>query len=168
MFHPKQTVLVDANVIIEAHRSNCWKALADYYSLHTVETVVVETQTGAHNRAAADTIDHTMLRASLSKIYDVTETERADFRVSFPGVLLDDGELDLMIYAGSLSGHVWMLNSPDKASVKHAMSRQWEDRLVSLEDMAKHLKLRCNPFQDNYTAAWLSQYKLSLILGTKK
>jgi hypothetical protein len=32
-------VFVDTNVIIEAHRTGCWKALAASYDIHTVEAV---------------------------------------------------------------------------------------------------------------------------------
>ena len=39
-------VLVDTNVMIEAHRTRAWPALAGGYSVETVEDCVTETQTG--------------------------------------------------------------------------------------------------------------------------
>lgn len=44
MFEKDQIVLVDTNVILEAHRVSCWNTLASYFKLATVETVVEETQ----------------------------------------------------------------------------------------------------------------------------
>ncbi len=42
MFEKGQIVLVDTNVILEAHRVSCWNTLASHFRLATVE----ETQTG--------------------------------------------------------------------------------------------------------------------------
>jgi hypothetical protein len=38
-------VLLDANVIIEAHRTKCWNALARGYRLETVEQCCIEVAT---------------------------------------------------------------------------------------------------------------------------
>ena len=45
-FRPGQIVLVDTNVIIEAHRTGCWKVLASHFPIHTVEKIVEETDIG--------------------------------------------------------------------------------------------------------------------------
>lgn len=166
MFEKQHVVLVDTNVIIEAHRVNCWQALSQYFRLQTVETVVVETQTGIHNRDAADTIDIQLLRNSLDAVHTVSELDRLNFVTKYPRAsLLDPGELDLCIFAGTLKpGDAWLLNSPDKAAVRHAYERQWLDRVVALEDMTDHLKQRL-ALRNNYTKAWLSALKTKLILG---
>lgn len=39
-------VLIDANVIIEAHRVCSWTALSSAYKIETVEDCIAETQTG--------------------------------------------------------------------------------------------------------------------------
>ena len=43
---PGAVVLVDTNVIIEAHRTAAWAALVGAYGVETVEDCVTETQTG--------------------------------------------------------------------------------------------------------------------------
>lgn len=158
-------VLVDANAIIEAHRVQIWKALSTAFQLHTVEKVVMETQEGAHNRHEGDNILEAELRASLAYVHMVTEDERAVVHATAGGVLLDEGELDLLAYANALgTAKVWLLNSPDKASVRYCHLRKWQDSVVSLEEMSKHIGLE-RALRVNYTLKWLSDYKLDLYLG---
>jgi hypothetical protein len=92
---------------------------------------------------------------------------RAKFHETFPGALLDDGERDLLVYAGTLTvGEAWLLNSPDMAAIRHAHSRGWLDRLVSLEAINSHLKGRLGAaLRENYSEQWLSVRRTRLILG---
>lgn len=166
-FRPKQRVLVDTNVIIEAHRTGCWNTIANYFAVETVQKVIEETQTGAQNRSPETLIDEKTLRATMHHVYDVTDQMRAKFHEAFPGALLDDGERDLLVYAGTLPvGEAWLLNSPDMAAIRHAYSRGWLDRLVSLETVNSHLKGKLNAnLRDNYSEQWLSVRRTRLILG---
>ena len=50
-------VLVDTNVILEAHRVDAWRALTGGYRLETVEDCVTETQTGFQKRRPEQQID---------------------------------------------------------------------------------------------------------------
>lgn len=59
-------VLVDTNVILEAHLTGCWDALAGGYNLETVEKCIEETQTGNQLRERKVEIDERALRASLT------------------------------------------------------------------------------------------------------
>ena len=43
---PGAVVLVDTNVIVEAYRTETWRALAGSYGIETVKDCVTETQTG--------------------------------------------------------------------------------------------------------------------------
>ena len=43
-------MLVDTNVILEAHRTGSWRALAGGYAVETVEDCVTEPQTGFQRR----------------------------------------------------------------------------------------------------------------------
>lgn len=159
-------VLVDTNVIIEAHRTGCWTPIAHYFNLHTVSKVIEETQTGHQNRSEESHIDEANLRSSFSVIMDVTETERVSFNMLHDHPALDDGEKDLLIYAESLSTPVWLLNSPDMAAVRFSHQQGWTDRLVSLESMSSHLKARLKEdLHWNYTEGWLSEKKTKLHLG---
>jgi hypothetical protein len=166
-FRPQQRVLLDTNVIIEAYRTGCWNTIAGYFALETVEKVIEETQTGAQNRAPETRIDETKLRTSFSHVEDVTNEMRAQFHQAFPQALLHSGERDLLVYAGTLAvGEAWLLNSPDMAAIRHAYSRGWLDRLVSLEALNGHLSGKLgSALRDNYSEQWLSVRRTRLILG---
>lgn len=167
MFGKDDIVLIDTNVILEAHRVSCWNALAGRFKLVTVEKVIEETQTGYQNRSPERTIDAAKLRASFHHVEAITELERADFILNYNGVHLDDGERDLAIYALRLPAvPVWYLNSPDRASVSFASTQKWLDRVVSLEEMADFVGHRTNSgFNQNYTKSWLGQVKLDYRMG---
>lgn len=173
MFAKNQIVLVDTNVILEAHRVGSWVALSQYFALHTVEKVVEETQTGYQNRSPEQTIDEAMLRKQIRHIESINELQQAGFSIDYPDAVLDDGERDLVIYAGLLtkaqpSIAVWFLNSPDIATIRHAHRRQWLDHLISLEEMSQHLKLKAKlNLKNNYTRTWLSSQKIQFITGGK-
>ncbi|WP_082636312.1 hypothetical protein [Stutzerimonas nitrititolerans] len=167
MFRKDQIVLVDTNVLIEAHRVSCWNTLSSYFKFSTVETVIEETQTGFQNREPGQTIDLSPLRASFHHIEKVTDLARAQFALDNPEVLLDPGERDLVIYAHSLDPKsTWFLNSPDMAAIRYGHQSNWLDRLVSLEAMAKHISAHTTTsFRDNFTESWLSQKRTKLLLG---
>ena len=57
MARHRGTVLVDTNVILEAHRAGAWRALASGYPVETVEECVTETQTGYQRRSPERRID---------------------------------------------------------------------------------------------------------------
>lgn len=166
-FRQGQRVIVDTNVIIEAHRTGCWTTLTHYFEIETVEKVVEETQTGAQNRAPETHINEQVLRASLTHVATITDAMRAKFHEAYPTAVLDPGERDLIVYAGTLKGNdTWLLNSPDMAAVRHAHSRGWLDRVVSLEAMNRQLKGHLSAaLKDNYTEQWLSVRRTRLILG---
>lgn len=70
-FQPRQIVLVDTNVILEAHQTGCWVPLAEYFALHTVAKVVKETQTGYQNRDPEHWIDEAVLRGQLAHVESI-------------------------------------------------------------------------------------------------
>lgn len=164
-FKQGQIVLVDTNVIIEAHRAGCWGTIASFFKLHTVEKVVEETQTGFQNRKPEECIDIQKMRSSLDHVERITDEQRVEFNLAHGHPPLDAGERDLLVYAGLIGERVWLLNSPDMAAVKFAHAVGWIDRLVSLEAMTSHLKARLrNDLRDNYTERWLSQRRTQLLL----
>ncbi|MBD8633716.1 hypothetical protein IFT74_20340 [Oxalobacteraceae sp. CFBP 8755] len=170
MFKKNQIVLVDTNVLIEAHRTNCIGYLASYFDIHTVEKVVEETQNGFQNRSPGQTIDEALLKKMLKHVEPITELQRVEFTLSAPGVELDPGELDLLIYAETLpnASNVWFLNSPDRAAIRYAHGRNWLDRLVSLEEMIDHVRQKtAASLKGNFTKDWLSEAKVDLILGRR-
>jgi hypothetical protein len=82
--------MVDTNVILEAHRVGCWRAMATEFSLITVEKVIEETQTGHQNRSSDQVIDEAALRDSFHHIADPGRVEQAAIDIDFPGHGLDD------------------------------------------------------------------------------
>jgi precorrin-4 methylase len=169
VFVKSQIVLVDTNVILEAHRVGCWAALCQYFALHTVEKVVEETQTGFQNRSPEQTINEQTLRKQLKHVEHITDLQRAAFTTAHFDAVLDDGERDLVIYAGSLSvANVWLLNSPDIATIRHASRRNWLDQLISLEEMRQHLNPKAKTaLRTNYTRSWLSSQRTQFRSGSK-
>jgi hypothetical protein len=160
-------VLLDTNVIIEAHRTGCWAQISDFFNLHTVEKVIEETQTGFQNRDPELWIDEGPLKASFAVVAPVSAVDRVNFNMTYGHPSLDDGEKDLMVYAESLDVEsIWLLNSPDMAAVRFAHNAGWRDRLVSLESMARRLKIRLHEnLSDNYTENWLVDKKTKILLG---
>lgn len=161
MFKKGDIVLIDTNVILEAHRVSCWRALSEYFSLHTVDKVIEETQTGYQNRRPEQTIDESELKVTFKHIEMISDLQVIQFDMSNPkGLPLDDGEKALIIYAHMIDKNFWFLNSPDKAAIKYACTCGWGDGIVSLEAMSKHLKLSLKqPMKQNFTESWLAQEK---------
>lgn len=165
-FQQGQTVLVDTNVVLEAHRVGCWIPLANYFQLRTVGMVIEETQTGFQNRSPEQTIRQAELVASLAQVDEISEIQRVDFNLRHGHPTLDAGERDLLILAETLGNNAWLLNSPDMAAVRFAHVQGWLDRLVSLEAMNRHIKGRLgSDLQYNYTERWLSGKKTDLLLS---
>lgn len=149
------TILVDTNVILEAHRASCWRALRGAHRLETVETCVMETQTGAQNRRPEQRIDEAVLRADLRAVHAVTVRERAAafVRDEFFGSL-DGGERDLWSHALGRSD-AWVLCGPDKASLRLGMRLGFRDRLVALEALLDAVGHRPKvSLRPAYTTAW--------------
>jgi hypothetical protein len=162
-FQKGEVLLVDTNVIIEAHRVKCWKALCDFYRIETVEKCVEETQTGASNRHPSEIIDYSVLKRQLSEIHHVTPLQRADFILKNK-IPLDDGERDLLAHIATRTD-IWILSSPDKAAMRAANEMGWLDHLVSLEAACRNIKLSTPPLKQNYTEEWHSVERVKLRLG---
>lgn len=166
MFTKGDIVLIDTNVILEAHRVGCWISLSQYFNLHTVEKVIEETQTGFQNRNPEQTIDQALLRKSFNHVQTVTDLQVVEFDMTNTGTLLDDGEKQLIIYSQTIKEKVWYLNSPDLASVKYSCQVGSQDRLISLESMIRRLDCKLkNELERNFTESWLSQSKLKFLMG---
>ena len=77
MVRHRGTVLVDTNVILEAHRTGFWRALTGGYAVETVEDCVTETQTGFQRRRPEHQLDQAELRNRLAGVHAGGEQERA-------------------------------------------------------------------------------------------
>lgn len=151
------TVLVDTNVILEAHRTTSWRALAARYPLETVETCVEETQTGAQRRRPEQRIDEAQLRRVLAKVHPVSRPELAAAFVRDGHVaMLDAGEQNLWAHALGRSD-AWVLCGPDIASLRLGVRLELRDRLVALEALLDRIGHRPRGVLGrNYTKTWHS------------
>ena len=154
---PGVTVLVDTNVVIEAHRTGTWSALVGAYVIETVEDCVAETQTGYQSRRRDHWIELGDLQASLGAVHEVTDRERAELAVRVGGIALDRGEESLWAHALARTGS-WFLCGPDRASLRAGVRLRLRDRLVSMEellDRAGHRPRR--GLRPAYTRAWMAR-----------
>lgn len=150
-------VLLDTNVILEACRVGCWRAVASEFQLITVEKVIEETQTGHQNRSPEQNVDESALREHLHHIAVVTREQTAAIDLDYPDHGLDEGEHHLVAYAATLGNQpIWLLNSPDKGTIRFCSRAEWLDRLVSLQAMTDTLGLpHGRKMRGNYTRSWL-------------
>ena len=105
-------ILVDTNVIIEAHRVGCWRGMASEFRLITVEKVVEETQTGHQNRAEEQHIDQATLREQLDQVAAVSRSQLAAIDLDYPAHGLDAGEHHLVAFARTMEGTGMAVEQP--------------------------------------------------------
>lgn len=162
---PDAVVLVDTNVIIEAHRTDAWTALVGAYGVETVEDCVTETQTGYRRRARDQWIDVGELKASLAAVHDVADNERAELAVRVSDIALDRGEESLWAHALGRMG-TWFLCGPDRASLRVGVRLRLRDQLVSLEellDRAGHRPKRA--LKPAYTRKWMDRVVSEMVVA---
>lgn len=145
---------MDTNVILECHRTGSWRALADGYTIETVEDCVMETQTGFQRRRPEQLVDGSELRASLSAVHEVSRRERAELAMRAPDIALDRGEASLWAHAVHRDD-TWLLCGPDKASLRFGVRLGCRERLVSLERLLEDAGHQAVPaLRAAYTRNW--------------
>ena len=157
-------VLVDANVIIEAHRTQAWRALVGGYDVETVEDCVTETQTGFQRRRSEQVIERDRLVESLANVQAVSDLERAELAVRVGGIALDLGEWSLWAHARGREAP-WVLCGPDKASLRCGVRLGFRERLVSLQGLLQGVGHRPKvALRRQYTRQWLDWTLGQLVL----
>lgn len=149
-------VLLDTNVIIEAHRVSCWKALSNFFRLQTVRRCIQEaTDTRGRHRPGYVEVPMDSLEGRIG-IFDVTAAEIAQLQFRAPNVYdLDDGERDLLAYACKCDA-TWVLASPDHAVVQAMKVLKMLDRFVSLEALLEIAKIKpAAHLRENHRKRWL-------------
>ena len=146
-------VLVDANVIIEAHRTRSWRALSGGLRVETVEACVAETQTGFQRRRKEEAIDLAELRSSLAAVHSVSVRERAELALRKGSIALDEGEDALWAHALGRDD-AWLLCGPDKASLRCGIRLGHRERLVALEALLKRVGHHPSGLRTAYTQKW--------------
>ncbi|WAJ28444.1 hypothetical protein [Antarcticirhabdus aurantiaca] len=158
------TLLVDANVMLEAHRTDCWRALVSRYRIETVEECFEETQTGFQRRRPEENIDGPELRASLGAVHTVTLLQLA--RVDLlGGTVLDYGERALWAHLLERED-AWIVCGPDTASMKFGWKQGRRDRLTCLERLLGDIGHRPKvALRNNYGQAWHDALMHRLAMG---
>ena len=161
---PGAVVLVDANVVIEAYRTETWAALAGAYGVETVEDCVTETQTGYENRPREQWIEVADLRESLADVHEVTDLERAELAVRIGGIALDRGEESLWAHALGREG-IWFLSGPDRASLRTGVRLGLRERLVSVEELVQVTGHRIRTeLHKAYTKKWMRDVMSEIVI----
>ena len=162
---PGAVVLVDTNVIIEAHRTGAWSALVGAYGVETVDDCVTETQTGFPRRPREQWIDVGDLQASLAAVHHVADSERAEFAVRVSDIALDRGEESLWAHALGRVG-TWFLCGPDRASLRVGVRLRLRDRLVSLEELLEKAGHRPkHALKPAYTRKWIDHVASEMVVS---
>ena len=78
-------VLMDTNVIIEAHRTKCWRAVVNAFKVETVEKCCEEAATGDKRRADYVVINVEAMKKSVL-IHPVTLLELAELEPGWPSL----------------------------------------------------------------------------------
>ncbi len=168
MVRHRGTVLVDTNVILEAHRTGSWRALTGGYPVETVEDCVTETQTGFQRRRPERRIDQVALRERLAAVHAVSDLERAMLAITAGGIALDWGEASLWAHAHGRSDR-WILCGPDKASLRCGVRLGRRDRLVSMEGLLDEIGHRPRtPLRPAYTQRWHQRAVGELMLAERR
>ncbi len=158
-----QIVLVDTNIIIEAFRTRCWKALTAYYRVETVEKCYEEALTGDRLRPGYVEVDPAALKGKLV-IHRVASMELAALALTCPDVdALDAGERHLFAHAHKRTD-AWIAACADRAAVRIALALGWKERICSLEVLSKPTGAK-PALKQHFTEDWLSQVRTDFMLG---
>ena len=158
-----QIVLVDTNIIIEAFRTRCWKALTAYYQVETAEKCCEEALTGDRRRPGYVEVDTRILKEKLV-IHRVESLEQAALVLTCPDVdALDAGERHLFAHAHKRTD-AWIATCADRAAVRIAFALGWKERICSLEVLVRSTGAK-PALKRHFTEDWLSQVRTDFMLG---
>lgn len=158
-----QVLLVDTNIVIEAFRTRCWKALCAHFTIETVEKCYEEALTGDPLRPGYVQVDAADLRAGLKARHAVTDIERVQLGLASPTAgALDAGERDLIAHACGRAD-AWIASCSDRAGVRVMLALGWEERIVALEGLARAAGTRPK-LKGHFTEPWLSQVRTAFML----
>lgn len=161
--HQGQIVLLDTNIIIEAFRTRCWKAITAYYQIETVEKCYEEALTGDRLRPGYVEVDRVALKEKLV-IHRVTSIELASHALTCPDAdALDAGERHLFAHAHGRPD-AWIATCADRAAVRIAFALGWKERICSLEVLSKPTGAKPT-LKRHFTEDWLSQVRTDFMLG---
>lgn len=164
MAEPGQHVLMDTDVIIESHRTDCWKHLVHNYKLDTVEKCAEECATGNQRRRNPVPVDMEALEEMLKpKKVDLKHIAQLQLQLAAE-FDLHDGEKHLLAYGLTLRD-AWLVCSADHGAINAGASLGILDRFVALEDLTKGAGLRVN-LRENFTRKYMKGKKTMARIST--
>ena len=151
-------------IVIEAVRTNSWKAISGQRKVVTVDECASELRSGDASRPGYVTVSEADL--GRLEVQPVSKLESAQFRLKYPDADgMDPGERDLLAHAATRVGD-FSICSSDKAAVRAAHALGWLDRVVSLESLADSVGARPNPaLRVQFTESRMSEWRAKLHLG---
>lgn len=163
MFQRSDSILMDTNAIIEAHRTRCWKALAGHFRLETVDKCLEESSTGQRRRPGYVVVEPEELKktAVIHKV-SLPAFVKAQARAS-NFQRLDDGERELLAHALERTDS-WCICSPDGNAIRVGHDLGFLDRFASLEKLALAVGLKPD-FKEHFTEKWLARFRTDLRLN---
>lgn len=162
---PGRIVLVDTNIIIEAVRTRCWSAVRAHFSVATVDRCCEEARTGQRHRPGYVPIEEADLRERLASHAVGKEELVALVLADAEAFRLDIGERELWAHALG-RGDAWLASCCDRAAVNAAVRLGWEDRLVSLEELAETAgsKRAAQAMKDQFSRRRLAEWRTAALL----
>jgi hypothetical protein len=160
--------LVDTNVIIEAVRTKCWRAITGGLEIETVAACRDEVLAGS----AASIPDYVTVTNEdldrLTAVHGVDKRALAALELAYPDAdALDAGEQGLLAHALEHVAEDWLMCSPDKAAIRAAVALGFGDRLVALEEIAARAGARAPGLYVQFGAAWLRDVRTRARLGMR-
>jgi hypothetical protein len=158
-----EIVLMDTNVIIEAHRAKCWRAVASFFNVQTVEKCCEEAATGDRRRADYVEVDVEDLKKWVL-VHPVSLMELAEIetRLAEPD-RIDLGEKHLLAHALNGTG-TWYISASDRAAVRAGNELGLLERFVSMEALARAAGMS-PPLRNHFTERWLSALRTDIMMG---
>lgn len=155
-------VFVDTNVIIEACRLKCFKAVVEAFSIEATGECVAEAATGDFTRPGYVAVDTQVLRERVV-VHQVTRKQMATAALrSMRFRHIDRGEQELLAAALNASGALFV-STADKATIYAAHELGFIDRTISLEEVASFVGMNC-AFKGHYTRKFLSTLRTTIQL----
>jgi hypothetical protein len=158
-----QIVLLDTNVIIEAFRTRCWRAIVNTFKIETVEKCCEEAATGDKRQPGYVEVDVDCLRKSVVvHAVDLRELAEIETRLAEPD-RIDAGEKHLLAHALGKAG-TWFVSASDKAAVYAGSELGLLERFVSVEALVRAAGVSPQ-LRRQFTEKWLSELRTTILLG---
>ncbi len=157
-------VLVDTNVIIEAHRAKCWRAIVNFFRVETVEKCCEEAATGDKRRADYVAVDVEEMRKVVAvHAVSLLQWVELETKLAEPD-RIDMGEKQHLLAYAIAKPDVWYLSASDRAAVRAGNELGFLERFVSLEALTRAVGISAQ-LKNHFTEKWLSALRTDILMG---